>query len=65
MAPGGIHHHSPTDSLHAIIPPRVGRHNGIMNLTPQQQTRTTREPQANCALAMAPENLCSDYRKTW
>ena len=65
MAPGGVHHHSPTGNLHAIVSPRVGRHNGIMNLTPQQQTRTTREPQANCALAMALGNLRYDYRRAW
>ena len=65
MALGGIHHHSPTDSLHAIIPPQGGRHNGIMNLTPQQQTRTTREPQVNCALVMAPGIPRSNYRRAW
>ena len=27
-----------------------------MNLNPQQQTRTTREPQTNCVLAIAPGN---------
>ena len=65
MAPGGIHHHSPTGSLHAMISPQVGRHNGIMDLTPRQRTRTTREPQANCVLAMAPGNPRSDYRWAW
>ena len=65
MAPGGVHHHSPTDSLHAIISPQGGRHNGTMDPTPQQRTRTTREPQANCALVMAPGNLRYDYRRAW
>ena len=36
-----------------------------MNPTPQQRARTTREPQANCALVMAPGNLRYDYRKAW
>ena len=65
MAPGNIHHHSPTGSLHAIIYPQVGRHNGIIDPTPQQQGRTTREPQANCVLAMTPGNPRSDYRRAW
>ena len=36
-----------------------------MNLTPQQRPRTTREPQANCVLAIAPGNLRYDYRRAW
>ena len=65
MAPGGIHHHSPTDSLHAIISPQGGRHNGTMNPTPRQRLRTTREPQTNCALVMTPGNPQSHYWRAW
>ena len=65
MAPGGIHHHSPTGSLHAMISPQVGRHNGTMDPTLQQRTRTTREPQTNCVLAIAPGNPRSGYQRAW
>lgn len=36
-----------------------------MNLNPQQQTRTTREPQTNCVLAIAPGNPRSGYQRAW
>gem|GEM_PF-2341498 len=36
-----------------------------MKLTPQQQTRTAGKPQANCVLAMAPENPRSGYQRAW
>ena len=36
-----------------------------MNLNLQQQTRTTREPQANCALVIAPGIPRSDYQRAW